>query len=122
VKLAKIALWVVGAAALLWALYQLARRLPHLIEPLAPRAEPPPVLFGLDIAPETLPADVAGTAARLLGEGQVRGALSLLYRGALSSLVHARGVALQPGDTEGDCLRLRARCPARRRDKPISSS
>jgi hypothetical protein len=63
------------------------------------------VLFGLDIAPESLPPDIAATAARLLGEGRMREALSLLYRGALSSLVHARGIALEPGDTERDCLR-----------------
>ena len=104
-NLAKVAFWIAVAAALVWALYQLARRLPYLLEPEGARTEPPPVLFGLDIAPETLPPDIAGTAARLLGAGQVREALSLLYRGALSSLVHAKGVDLHAGDTERDCLR-----------------
>ena len=35
----------------------------------------------------------------------MREALSLLYRGALSSLVNAKGIALNAGDTERDCLR-----------------
>jgi len=30
-------------------------------------------------------------------------ALSLLYRGALSALVHAGGIEFRPGDTERDC-------------------
>ena len=43
----------------------------------------------------------------------MRDALSLLYRGALSALVHRDRVALAPGDTEGDCLRLvSAHCAA----------
>jgi hypothetical protein len=110
--LVKVVFWTAVAVALAWALYQLARRLPYLIEPRAERIEPPPVLFGLDIAPETLPPDIAGTAARLLGAGRMREALSLLYRGALSSLVHAGGIALQPGDTERDCVhRARAVLP-----------
>jgi hypothetical protein len=57
------------------------------------------------VAPESLPDDVAGTAAALAREGRVREALSLLYRGALSVLVHRERVKLIEGDTEGDTLR-----------------
>ena len=111
-ELVKIALWAAAATLALWAIYYLARRLPYLIEPRPGRTEPPPVLFGLNIAPESLPVDIAGTAGRLLGAGQVREALSLLYRGALSSLVHSKGMELQAGDTERDCLnRARAVLP-----------
>jgi hypothetical protein len=43
----------------------------------------------------------------------VRGALSLLYRGALSTVVHRDRITLAPGDTEGDCLRVvSAHCAA----------
>jgi hypothetical protein len=43
----------------------------------------------------------------------VRDALSLLYRGALSALVHRDRITVAPGDTEGDCLRaVRAYCAA----------
>jgi hypothetical protein len=70
---------------------------------------PPDALFGLAVTPESLPDDVAGTAARLAREGRLREALSLLYRGALSVLVHRDHVPLAEGDTEGDCV-----CAARK--------
>ena len=105
-KLVKMALWAAAGVALVWAIYYLVRRLPHLIEPEPARARA--------AARAVRPRHRAGDPARpispepprdLLGEGRVREALSLLYRGALSSLVHAKGVALSAGDTERDCLR-----------------
>ena len=39
----------------------------------------------------------------------MREALSLLYRGALSYLVHERGLAIRNGATEGDVLALARR-------------
>ena len=49
--------------------------------------------------------------------GERRAALSLLYRGALSRLVHSYQVAIGDSSTEGDCLRLaRAALPAERGD------
>ncbi len=66
---------------------------------------PPDALFGLEVAPESLPADIAGTASRLAQEGRLREALSLLYRGALSALIHGHHLPLTSGHTEGDCLR-----------------
>lgn len=64
----------------------------------------PEILFGLDLKPGSLPDDVAAAAAALARAGQLREALSLLYRGALSALVHRKHVRLQEGDTEADCL------------------
>ncbi|HSD52831.1 MAG TPA: DUF4129 domain-containing protein [Burkholderiales bacterium] len=66
---------------------------------------PPDALFGLSLAPESLPDDVAAAAGELVRKGRLREALSLLYRGALSVLVHRDHVALAEGDTEGDCVR-----------------
>ena len=37
--------------------------------------------------------------------GDVRGALSLLYRGALRVLIYERDLEVRAGDTEGDCVR-----------------
>ncbi len=70
---------------------------------------PPETLFGLAVAPESLPDDVAAAALAAARAGRLREALSLLYRGALSALVHRHEVRLEPGDTEGDCVRLAAR-------------
>jgi hypothetical protein len=60
----------------------------------------------MELAPETLPADVGAAAAALAREGRLREALSLLYRGALSELVHTRGVRLLASHTEGEAVRL----------------
>lgn len=63
----------------------------------------------LDIRPESLPADIAGSARALHRRGETRAALSLLYRGALSRLVHEHAVPIRAASTEGECLRLAAR-------------
>lgn len=101
-------LWVAALLAILLILYALRRFVP---EPRLRKAayRPPDALFGLDVAPESLPDDVASAAAAAARAGRAREALSLLYRGALSALVHRHEVALQAGDTEGDCLRAASR-------------
>lgn len=60
----------------------------------------------LDIRPETLPDDVGGAALALWQAGRQLEAMALLYRGALSQLVHRHQVAIIASSTEGDCLRL----------------
>ena len=94
-------------AAVVWLLINHQRWLNWMrgIKP-APRYQPPAQLFGLDIRPESLPDNVAEAAYRLWQSGDARGALSLLYRGALSRLAQQGNVSLKAGDTEGDCLRV----------------
>jgi hypothetical protein len=60
----------------------------------------------MELAPDKLPPDVATAAAALAREGRLREALGLLYRGALSELVHKRGAQLLPSHTEGDVIHL----------------
>jgi hypothetical protein len=60
----------------------------------------------LDIRPESLPDDIGAAALALLARGEHRAALSLLYRGALSRLVHDHGVEIGAASTEGECLNL----------------
>jgi hypothetical protein len=60
----------------------------------------------LDIRPDSLPDDIAGSARALWQRGEQRAALSLLYRGALSRLVHDHGVAIGGASTEGECVVL----------------
>lgn len=60
----------------------------------------------LDIRPESLPDDIAAAARALAARGEHRAALSLLYRGALSRLVHGHGIEIRAASTEGECLRL----------------
>lgn len=63
----------------------------------------------LDIRPESLPADVPGAVRALWQRGQSREALSLLYRGALSRLVHEHDVPVRASSTEGECAALASR-------------
>ena len=60
----------------------------------------------LDVRPESLPDDVGAAAWALWQAGQVPSALSLLYRGALSRLIHKFKVPITSSATEGECLEL----------------
>jgi hypothetical protein len=65
----------------------------------------PASVAGLDIRPESLPDDVGAAARAAWTSGNVIGALSLLYRGALSALVVRFGAAIRASFTEQECLR-----------------
>lgn len=60
----------------------------------------------LDIRPESLPDRIGAAAAALWQRGEQRAALSLLYRGALSRLVHVHAVPIRAASTEGESLAL----------------
>ena len=105
-KAAEVLMWVAAGALIAYALWWAARMMPRG-RPAPPEPyRAPAALFGMDLAPESLPADVSAAAAALAREGKLREALSLLYRGALSELVHKRGVQLLPSHTEGEAVRL----------------
>jgi hypothetical protein len=105
-RAAEVFLWGAAIAALAYALWWLARQLPRAAAAAREAYKPPPALFGMELAPEKLPADVPQAAAELAAAGRLREALSLLYRGALSELVHRRGVQLLASHTEGEAVRL----------------
>jgi hypothetical protein len=106
-ELFRILAYLVLAAIVIGLVYALLRLWLGAAPTPVPSA-PPAVLFGLAIAPESLPEDVAAAARALIAEGKLREALSLLYRGALSNLVHVRGMRIGRGATEGDVQRLAA--------------
>jgi hypothetical protein len=60
----------------------------------------------LDIRPESLPDDIGRSALELWERGEHRAALSLLYRGMLSRLVHSHAVPIKHSSTEGECRLL----------------
>lgn len=64
----------------------------------------PRIVMGLDIARESLPADLLTAARAAWQSGHAREALSLLYRGALSRLSEQRRLPIRDSDTEDDCL------------------
>ena len=108
--------WLVGAA-LLAALLVGARRWFAVRGDATLRsgARLPSHVRELDIRPESLPADIGAAVRAAWLAGERRAALSLLYRGALSRLVHSLSVPIDDASTEGDCVRLaRVTLPAER--------
>jgi hypothetical protein len=73
--------------------------------PVRAKRQPPGQLFGLEVAPETLPDDVASVAERLWDEDP-RAALGLLYRALLSHLLHDHQIPIRAAHTEGEVLHL----------------
>ena len=69
---------------------------------IAPSAR---VVLGMEVSPDTLPADVPGTAWALWQQGRHQEALGLLYRGSISRVMELGRVEIHESDTEGDCLR-----------------
>jgi hypothetical protein len=99
--------WIIGAAAVVALLVYLLKqwqsgRWRHW---LAKRDKPLEMLFGLDVRPESLPSDVAAAARACIARNDLRGALSLLYRGALVFLIQDGRINIAAGDTEGVCAR-----------------
>jgi hypothetical protein len=60
----------------------------------------------LDVRPESLPDRIGAAAQVLWLQGRHRSALSLLYRGALSRLIHGYAVPIRAAHTEAECLNL----------------
>jgi hypothetical protein len=96
--------WIALALLLLYLGRAIARRWQGGAEADSNEAAPAE-LFGLSIAPDSLPDDVVGTALAWLEQGHTREALALLYRATLSQLVHHHGLRLPAGATEADVLR-----------------
>ncbi len=74
-----------------------------------PRPALPSHVRNLDIRPESLPDAIGTAAAALWNEGAHLPALSMLYRGALSRLVHVHGVPIRGASTEDECAALARR-------------
>jgi hypothetical protein len=97
--------WVLLGGVLLFALYWVLRQLNWIRGTPDAQWAPPGTLFGLDVRPESLPDDVAAAALELARAGKLVEALSLLYRGALVTLLYRDHIELTSGDTETECLR-----------------
>lgn len=71
-------------------------------------AEPvalPETVAGMDIRPDSLPGDIPAAVLSLWRAGQPRPAMGLLYRAAISRLVHRHRLELADSATEGEVLR-----------------
>ncbi|WP_191487186.1 DUF4129 domain-containing protein [Pseudomonas sp. FEN] len=103
----EILLWAVLFGLLAWLAWRYRDGLRTFVGRPKPRAHPipsaAPQLFGLALGVETLPEDIAASA-ETLWPLQPREAMSLLYRGLLSRLLHDYQLPLKNADTEGQVL------------------
>jgi hypothetical protein len=106
-ELGRVAIWAIGGVLLALGIYLVVKHRERWRRGTRTRLAPQTV-FGLDVRPSSLPDDIAAGAREAIVRGDVAGGLSLLYRGALSALIHAGGVDFRSGDTEGDCWRRAA--------------
>ena len=105
----KIILVVVFVGLLLYLLRRFRGPLSRLVRPV-PTEEPPQVLFGLDVTPQSLPDDVPAQVMRIWAEGGYRESLSLLYRASLSRLIDRYELAFRASHTEAECAVLVRAC------------
>lgn len=95
------------AGALIWLIWKIVVIVmeERKLAKVSPRTKSEVVNFmGLDVSEESLPDDIASDVRAMLQEGDIRGAISLLYRGSVYQLLEA-GLKLRSSDTELDCLR-----------------
>lgn len=101
-------IWVIGGFAICFLIYQLHKYREYflgIINPVKDEGEEIPTeIFGLDITPESIPDLLSDEVLKLWGKGEFIQALSLLYRGYLSKLIHEFNVDVKISFTENDCL------------------
>ncbi|MFJ2464042.1 DUF4129 domain-containing protein [Pseudomonas sp. NPDC087615] len=107
-KVIEVLLWGAVIAALAWLIWRYREFLQAFVSrrptlPARAKRSSPQQVFGLDLNRDTLPDDIAADAEQLW-QTQPRAALSLLYRGLLSHLLHDFGLALKDADTENQVL------------------
>jgi len=107
-KLIEVLLWGALIAVIGWLIWRyrdfvqaFVSRRPKL--PAKPQRTVPQQAFGLDLNRDSLPDNIAASAEQLW-QSQPRAALSLLYRGLLSHLLHDFDLQLKPADTENQVL------------------
>jgi hypothetical protein len=105
----EILLWLLLGGGLAWLLYRYPR-LRHLFARSAngnsQLKKPEPVLFGMAVTPDSLPADIAAECRKLFQAGETRKVLALLYRGTLSRLLHSHDLRVPDSSTEMECDQL----------------
>ncbi|WLH34473.1 DUF4129 domain-containing protein [Pseudomonas sp. FP2196] len=107
-KVIEVLLWGTVIAAFAWLLWRYREFLQAFVSrrparPARAKRPAPQQAFGLDLNRDTLPDDIAAHAEQLW-QTQPRAALSLLYRGLLSHVLHDFDLPLKAADTENQVL------------------
>lgn len=105
-QISRVLVWAVIAVVVAALAFYFVRLFRSMERTSVARLELPTHVRELDIRPESLPDDIGAAAWALWSQGEQRAALSLLYRGLLSRLVHVWRTPIRDSSTEGDCLQL----------------
>lgn len=107
-KLLEVLLWGTVIALLAYLIYRFRHRIMPGWRGDAPlsNANRPSHLFGLALDRQSLPDDLLAHVRALWQQQRQREALSLLYRAALSQLVHQDRLPLEDYHTESECVTL----------------
>ncbi len=62
-------------------------------------------VLGMEVGADSLPRDIVNAARDAWQKGRKKEALSFLYRGSISWLIHSARAPVRESDTERDCLR-----------------
>lgn len=108
-KVIEVLLWGILIAGFCWLIWRYREFLQAFVSrrpklPSHARRAAPQQAFGLDLNRDSLPDDIAAHAEQLW-QSQPRLALSLLYRGLLSHLLHDFDLPLNAADTENQVLK-----------------
>lgn len=114
----RVLVWVLGGISVVLVLLAIKRWLDVRGDAVRrARLSLPTHVRDLDIRPESLPDDIGAAAWQRWRAATDwtarRAALSLLYRGALSRLVHVHAVPIRASSTEGECVALACEAMAR---------
>jgi hypothetical protein len=110
-----------ASAGVIWLIYANRHVFQRGTSSAAAKPAAPRTVMGMDVTPDSLPADILAAARAKWSAGDARAALSLLYRGALVWLVHVARLRIQESDTEGDCLRHSNQLPEEQKREYFSN-
>ncbi|BFM07711.1 DUF4129 domain-containing protein [Halioxenophilus aromaticivorans] len=107
----EILLWCLAIGVVSWVVYRYRKQIQHWLnrrQPTdkKPAAELPTVMFGLDVATDSLPNDVQAEVSEQIEQHNYRAALSLLYRATLTQLMQHKGLKFSNSTTENECVAL----------------
>ncbi len=111
-SIGEILLWALVAVVVVYAIYKIANNQNWMLgrsrfgNKGANKRRSVPQFFGDDFNPEELPQNIAAEAEQLARKGELRKALSLLYRGTLFRLIQNYHLEIPDSATEGECMHL----------------
>ncbi len=105
----EVIIWVAAAASLIWLIKKYSHWLTWIN--LRPRKSKkansiPNTILGMNMNVDSLPKDVLAVFSKHINDKQYRQALSLLYRSALSFIVHQGDIEILASATEQECSNL----------------